>query len=96
MKETLLSIHVIPNSKSASISYDEWRKKLVVKINAPPVKNKANKALIDFLSKLFNAEVRIIKGETNKNKVVSILKDSQEIRKILEREGIELSKIEEI
>ena len=96
MKKTLLSIHVIPNSKNASISYDEWRKKLVVKINAPPVKNKANKALIDFLSKLFNAEVRIIKGETNKDKVVSILKDSQEIRKILEREGIELSKIEEI
>ena len=48
---------------------------LAVSLNAPPVDGKANKALIDFISKLLEVPSRnisIFKGEHNKQKVLFI------------------------
>ena len=48
---------------------------LTVKIAAPPVKGKANKELIDYLSHLLDIRkdrLDIIKGHTSKNKLISI------------------------
>ena len=39
-----------------------------VKIKAPPVEGKANKEVVKFFSKLLNAEVEIVKGETSREK----------------------------
>ena len=48
---------------------------LHVRVAAPPVKGKANKELIDFLSRLFDvskSQVTILRGHTARNKVVAI------------------------
>ncbi|HOJ42676.1 MAG TPA: DUF167 domain-containing protein, partial [Syntrophorhabdaceae bacterium] len=46
-----------------------------VKLTAPPVEGKANKELIDFLSQVFHVrktDIKILKGEREKTKVVYI------------------------
>jgi uncharacterized protein (TIGR00251 family) len=48
---------------------------LRIKIAAPPVKGKANKELIDYLSHRLNVgkdSLDILKGHTSKNKLISI------------------------
>ncbi len=48
---------------------------LRVKISAPPIKGKANRELVAFLSRLLGVgkgSVNIIKGHTTRNKVVAI------------------------
>jgi uncharacterized protein (TIGR00251 family) len=48
---------------------------LRIKIAAPPVKGKANKELIDYLSHLLDISkdrLEIVKGHTSKNKLISI------------------------
>jgi len=50
-------------------------KALHVKVAAPPVKGKANKELISYLSQILNVSkgrIRIIKGHTARNKVIAI------------------------
>ncbi|MFA7245096.1 MAG: DUF167 domain-containing protein [Candidatus Magasanikbacteria bacterium] len=70
----LLNIKVIPKSslnKVIRLSENE----LKVKLTSPPVDGEANKKLIEILSKEFNvakSKIRIVKGETGKNKVVDI------------------------
>ena len=66
---TLLLIHVQPKAKKNSIEgIDKWRGRLKVKIKAPPVEGKANKEVVKFFTKLFGAEVEIVKGETSREK----------------------------
>jgi len=46
-----------------------------VKIAAPPEKGKANRELIDFLSRVLvvkKASISIVKGETGRNKLIAI------------------------
>jgi uncharacterized protein (TIGR00251 family) len=69
-----LSIRVNPNAKYNEIT--GWRDgALQVKIAAPPEKGKANKELIDFLSRMLGVKksaISIIKGQTSRNKVIII------------------------
>ncbi|WP_456326154.1 DUF167 domain-containing protein [Palaeococcus sp. (in: euryarchaeotes)] len=73
IKETkdgvILMLYVQPKAKRNGIDgIDEWRKRLKVKIKAPPVEGKANKEVVKFFSKLFGREVVIIRGETSREK----------------------------
>ena len=82
---TLLLIYVQPKAKKNAIEgIDEWRGRLKVKIKAPPVEGKANKEVVKFFSKLLNAEVAIVKGETSREKdlLVKGLK-VEEVKKLL-------------
>lgn len=67
----IIRIKIIPNSsKKDIIIEDEFIK---VKVTAQPIENKANKALIEFLSKTFKTPktaIEIVKGETSKEKTV--------------------------
>ncbi len=59
---------------------------LRVKVSAPPIKGKANKELITFLSWLLGVSkgsVNIIKGHTTRNKVVAI--DGLSREEVMER-----------
>jgi uncharacterized protein (TIGR00251 family) len=54
---------------------------LRVKISAPPIRGKANRELIAFLSQLLNVgknNINILKGHTSRNKIVAIDDLSQE------------------
>ena len=82
----ILQIYVQPKAKRTEIDgIDEWRKRLKVKVKAPPVEGKANKEIMKFFSKLLGAEVSLIKGETSREKDLLIRGVSiEEVKKKLE------------
>ena len=67
----IVNIKIVPNSsKNDIIIEDEFIK---VKVTAQPIENKANKALIEFLSKelkIPKTNIEIVKGETSKEKTI--------------------------
>ena len=69
----ILNVKISPNSSKNEIIKTE--EGLKVKITAQPIEGKANKALIEFLSKTFKVPksyFEIIKGETSKEKTILI------------------------
>lgn len=69
----IVHIKISPNaSKNEIIKSEDCVK---VKITAQPVENKANKALVEFLSKEFKipkTSIEIVKGQTSKEKTLLI------------------------
>ena len=67
----IIKLKISPNaSKNEIIKTDGMVK---VKVTAQPIENKANKALIEFLSKNFKvpkSSIEIVKGETSKEKTI--------------------------
>ena len=64
-----------PNAKSDEL-VGEYNNKLKVRITAPPVDNKANKHLLNFLAKVFavsTSRVTLLKGESQRTKQVKVL-----------------------
>lgn len=72
--EVRISLRVYPNaSRNEMVGFTDGV--LRVKVSAPPIKGKANRELITFLSRLLGVgkgSVNIIKGHTTRNKVVAI------------------------
>jgi len=68
-----VSIKVIPNAKKNEVSQEG--EKLKVRVTAPAVDGRANKAVIEILAEFFKIKknhVRIIKGEKSREKIVEI------------------------
>ena len=69
-----LSILVKPSSPiSKVIGWDESKKALRVAIKAVPDKDKANKEVVKFFSKMLVKKVEIIKGMRSREKVLRVL-----------------------
>tara|TARA_Y100000310_G_C20487642_1_gene717608 strand:+ start:41 stop:259 length:219 start_codon:yes stop_codon:yes gene_type:complete len=69
-----LNIKVIPNAKENSI--EKENSTLKVRVTAPAVDNKANKAIIPLLVKYLKTKksnIKIIKGEKSRNKLIQVL-----------------------
>ena len=69
----ILNIKISPNSSKNIILKDETG--LKIKLTAQPIEGKANKALIEFLSKQLKipkTSIEILKGETSKEKTLLI------------------------
>ena len=67
----LITIKISLNAKKNEIIKEEGGVK--IKITAQPVEGKANKALVEFLSKQFKVpktSIEIVKGDTSKEKTV--------------------------
>ncbi len=72
-KQIIFTLRILPNSSKNEIIKSEGVIK--VKITSPPVDGKANKALIEYLSKNFKipkTSFKIIKGETSKDKTLMV------------------------
>ena len=70
----IIKVKIVPNSSRNEIILEE--EFIKVKVTAQPIENKANKALIEFLSKQFKlpkTSIQIIKGETSKDKTIILL-----------------------
>lgn len=78
-KSININVKVVPNSSRNSITAeDEYIK---IKLTAPPVDNKANTAITEFLAKqlkVSKTSVTIISGQTSKNKIISLPLTSKE------------------
>ena len=91
IKETpdglVIRVKIVPNSSKNDIVLEE--EFIKVKVTAQPIENKANKALVEFLSKTFKipkTSIEILKGDTSKEK--TLLLKTTEIEKrntIIER-----------
>jgi len=69
-----ISVRVKPNAKKIKVEKIE-EYVFSVWVDEPPSKGKANKRLIEILSDYFKVpkrNVRIVKGETSRNKVIEI------------------------
>ena len=67
----IVRLKIVPNSSKNDIILEE--EFLKVKVTAQPIENKANKALIEFLSKRFKipkTSIEILKGDTSKEKTL--------------------------
>lgn len=90
IKETkdglIVNIKISPNSKKNEIINERDFTK--IKITAQPIDGKANKALIEFLSRNFKipkTSIKILKGETSKEKTILFeTKDEEKITKLKE------------
>ena len=73
-KQTLLiKVKIIPNSSKNDIIIEDGVVK--VKVTAQPIENKANKALVEILSKKIKipkSKIEIVKGLTSKEKTLLI------------------------
>lgn len=82
----ILKVRIVPNSsRNEIILEDEFIK---VKVTAQPVENKANKALVEFLSKTFKVpktSIQIIKGGTSKDKTLLFKVDEVKKTEIITR-----------
>lgn len=77
----IINLKISPNAKKNEIIKDNKFTK--IKITAQPIDGKANKCLIEFLSKEFKipkTSIKILKGETSKEK--TILLQTEDINKI--------------
>ena len=67
----IIKLKIVPNSsKNSIILEDEFIK---VKVTAQPIENKANKTLVEFISKRFKipkTNIEILKGDTSKEKTL--------------------------
>ena len=81
-------VKVIPNSSQNSIIIEEDYIK--IKLTTPPVDNKANLSLVEFLSKKLKVpktSVLIISGKTAKNKIISLpLSTKRSIESLINRD----------
>ncbi len=69
-------IHIIakPNAKKTEIlEIDLIKKTIKIAIAAPADKDKANKELLHFVSKLLHTQVRFVSGLRSKEKVLEVI-----------------------
>jgi len=80
-----LDVLVSPGSDRSGIEgFDEWRKRLVVRVRAPPSDGKANKEVEALMKRVTGCRSEIIRGHLNRQKTVMIYGDSVTISKVLE------------
>ena len=66
-----IDIEVSPNFNKFQISgFNEWRNRFEIRIKQVPQKGKANKEIVKELSKIFNCDVSISKGEKSSQKTI--------------------------
>jgi len=74
-KTVILKLRVIPNARKTEFTgYREGE--LLLRLNAPPVDGKANKAAIEFVSRYFGVSrsaVRLVGGERSRHKMFEIV-----------------------
>ena len=68
---TEIDVMVSPGTKRSLVQgIDPWRKRLVVKVQAPPEKGAANEEVEELFSSLLGAKVTITSGHTNRLKTL--------------------------
>ncbi len=83
-----VDVSVSPRSdRSGAEGVDEWRKRLIVRVKAPPLDGRANKEVEDLFKKVTGCRSEIIRGQTSRQKTVLVIGDRDAILESL-RKGI--------
>ena len=82
---TELDIIVTPNSIAPGVQeVNPWRHRLVVKVRAPPEAGKANEEVEELLGSTFGASVTVVRGHTQRMKVVYVQAPCDKVISVLE------------
>jgi len=82
----IIEVRVITNAKKKELKFEG--DSLKVKITALPKEGRANTSLIEYLADFFGvkrSEVKIIKGEKEKRKLISLPLEEEQIAKAMGR-----------
>ena len=83
-----IDVTVSPRSdRSGTEGVDEWRKRLIVRVKAPPLDGRANKEVEDLFRKVTGCKCEIVRGQTSRQKTVLIIGDPDSILESL-RKGL--------
>ena len=69
-----LHVRVIPNARRNEIARREGQ--LILRVNAPPIDGKANKAAVEFLAQFLEvprSKVTLLAGENSRHKIFEIV-----------------------
>ncbi|HUL39608.1 MAG TPA: DUF167 family protein [Methanomassiliicoccales archaeon] len=76
---------VSPSSPRSEVQgLDQWRKRLIVKVRAPPEKGEANGEVESLISELFHAKAIVVRGRTSRMKTVEIRTGKKNVLETLE------------
>jgi len=75
-KRAKITVRVIPRAKRNGIAEIMEDGTIKIRVTAPPVEGKANRALINYLADILNvakSKINIVQGESNRNKVIEVI-----------------------
>ncbi|NPV50545.1 MAG: YggU family protein [Candidatus Methanofastidiosum sp.] len=75
---TIIEIEVVANSSEFHIEYNEWSKRIRLKITSPAIKGQANKEILAYFKGIFG-NATIVKGEHNKKKSIFVNSTLEEV-----------------
>lgn len=71
-----IDISVSPRSdRSGTEGVDEWRKRLIVRVKAPPLDGRANKEVEELFRKVTGFRTEVVRGQTSRQKTVLVRGD---------------------
>lgn len=80
-----LDVYVSPrSSRQGPDGFDEWRKRLILRVRAPPLDGKANKEAEGLIKDITGMDSQVIKGMTDRRKTIFIEGDTDIILNKLE------------
>lgn len=83
-----IDISVSPRSdRSGTEGVDEWRKRLIVRVKAPPLDGRANKEVEELFRKVTGCKSEVIRGQTSRQKTVLVYGELSSILESL-RQGL--------
>ena len=75
-----VDVTVSPRSdRSGTEGVDEWRKRLIVRVKAPPLDGRANKEIQELFKKVTGYRCEIVRGQTSRQKTVFVTGDPEKI-----------------
>ncbi len=82
-----LDVLVSPRSnRSGMEGFDEWRKRVILRIKSPPLEGRANKEVESYFKDVTGCRSKVTAGMTSHQKTVTISGDPKAIMDSLERE----------
>ena len=83
-----VDVSVSPRSdRSGTEGVDEWRKRLIVRVKAPPLDGRSNKEVEDLFRKVTGCKCEIVRGQTSRQKTVLVRGDPESVLESL-RKGL--------
>lgn len=80
-----LDVSVSPRSnRSGPEGFDEWRKRLIIRVRAPPLDGRANREVEETVSDMCGFPAKVTSGQTSRQKTVTIRGDPSEALRRLE------------
>ncbi len=80
-----VDVLVSPRSNRSGLEgYDEWRKRLILRVKAPPLDGRANKEVEDTFRQITGFKCEVTSGQLNRQKTVTIYGDPAKIMSSIE------------